>query len=258
MNYLVCIKQVIDSSQLQINADSGNFDASKAAKMISSYDKNALEAAVQLKESSGGKVTALSLGSDDALKALKECISVGADEAVLISENSADSFDAYTKAALLSAAIKQLGDFDMIFCGKQATDDAEGQVGPQIAEKLAIPHVSFAAKIEQSDHNAVITREADDGLQVIHVSLPVLVTASDVINEPRFATIKSKMAANRVKIKILHVSDLESETKIDGIPLKIIKTIVPPKKDAGIRIKSQSDAETAHELFQKMLDAKLV
>ncbi|MFX3619427.1 MAG: electron transfer flavoprotein subunit beta [Sporolactobacillus sp.] len=260
MNYLVCIKQVPDSTQIKVNAESGTYDLLNASSIISPYDKNALEAAVQLKESLGGSVTALTMGSSAVIKALKECISVGADKAALIEYDLSANLDAYSTAALLSTAIKELGHFDAIFCGKQATDSDDGQVGPQIAEQLGISQVTRATKIEMSDKHAIISRESDEGIQVIDVSLPVLITTCDVINEPRFATIKSKMAANRAKIEIFHVSDLNPEIKQQekpDVPLQVIKISVPPKR-ATNRIKEKTGRESALKLIKYMLDEKLV
>ncbi|MCI1880837.1 MAG: electron transfer flavoprotein subunit beta/FixA family protein [Sporolactobacillus sp.] len=246
------------SSQLKIDAKSRTVDASRASLMISSYDKHALEAAVQLKESQGGEITVLSLGSTKATKALRECLSVGADKAVLIHVDSLDPLDAFTKASFLSTAIQQLGDFDMIFCGKQATDDAEGQVGIQIANLLDIPCISLVTKIELSEHHALVTKETDNGFLVVNASLPLLITTGDTINEPRLATIKNKMAANRAKIQILNSEDLKADMKTTDIPLVTVKTTVPSEKETGIKIHAKSEAETADQLYKKMLDAKLV
>lgn len=261
MDLLVCVKQVLDTDGIKIDPDTNEINKSGASNIVSPYDKNALEAAVQLKETAGGTVTVISLGSSEAKKALKECISVGADKAVLISDEVFSGSDAYATGLVLTAAIKKLGQFDLILCGEQATDNDDGQVGTQIAEHLGIPQVTCASKIEIKDGKAIVNKETDEGYMVIETKLPALCTTGDSINEPRFATIKSKMAANRAKIEVLKAADLGIETDevgTKGSPTQILKVFAPPRRKTGIKIQEESDHDTALKLVQNMVAAKLV
>ena len=259
MEILVCVKQVPDSEELKIDAATGKIKDG-VPSVINPYDKNALEAAVQLKEAAGGTVTAISMGSDKAKAALKECVSVGADKVVLISDDAFEGSDAFATSKIIAAAIKKLGQFDMIICGNQATDTDAGQVGSLIAEQLDFAQATYVSKIEAKGSQLVVNRETDEGIEVLEVLLPAVVTVVDSINEPRLATIKSKMAANKAKIDVLTASDLA----IDGAAVgtssftNVLKTFAPPKREAGIRIQEASGSDSALKLFENLVTAKLV
>lgn len=259
MELLVCIKQVPDTEELKVDVETGKIKDG-TPNIISPYDKNALEAAVQLKEANGGSVTVISMGPDKATSALKECISVGADKAVLINDEAFEGSDSYSTSSILTAAIKKLGNFDLIICGNQATDTDAGQVGAQIAEQLGIAQVTYVAKIEAKGDTIIVNREADEGYEVIEAQLPAVCTVVDSINEPRLATIKTKMAANKAKIERLTAADLEIElTKVGvGSPTKVMKTFAPPKREAGIKIQEATGSDSALKLIENLVAAKLI
>lgn len=259
MEILVCIKQVPDTEELKIDAATGTIKDG-VPTVVSPYDKNALEAAVQLKEAVGGTVTAISMGSDKVKAALKECVSVGADKAVLVSDAAFEGSDSLSTSAVLAAAIKKLGPFDLIICGNQATDTDAGQVGTQIAEQLDMAQATYVAKIEATGGAVVVNRETDEGMEVVEVKLPAVCTVVDSINEPRLATIKTKMAANKAQIDVLSAADLGIDpTKVGaGSPTKVIKTFAPPKREAGIKIQEATGSDSALTLVGKLVAAKLV
>lgn len=260
MEMLVCIKQVPDTEELKIDLETGKIKDGTPS-IISPYDKNALESAVQLKEANGGSVTVISLGSDKAKAALKECISVGADKAVLISDQAFEHSDSLSTSTILAAAIKKLGPFDLVICGNQATDTDAGQIGPQIAENLGFPQVTYAAMIYVKEGNKIVVkREADEGYEIIEAQLPAICTVVDAINEPRLATIKTKMAANKAVIDTLTAADLGIElTKVGiGSPTKVIQTFAPPKREAGMKIQEGSATDSALKLFQNLTATKLI
>lgn len=262
MDMLVCVKQVLDMSEMKIDPTTNTLITDGAPKIVNPLDLNALEAAVQLKETLGGSVTVISMGSEEAKSALKECISVGADRAVLVSDKAFEGSDTLAKSYILAAAIKKLGKFDLIICGKQTIDSGSGQVGPQIAEYLGIPQLTYVSKIEVKGDTIVVNREHDEGYEVIEAKLPVLCTVVKSINEPRYATIKSKMAANKAKIDVLTAADLpEIDTAkigLEGSPTKIIKTYAPPKRSAGVRIKEETGRESALKLVEMLVEAKII
>lgn len=256
MNLLVCAKQVPDNLEIKWDAAKNQLDFSGAALAISEYDKNALEAAVQLKEQLGGSVTVVSVGNDQALKSLKACIAVGADRAVLIQNDQFRSPDAFATGAILAAAIKKLGSFDVIFCGDQAMDTNAGQVGIQLAEQVNIPQIRHVTKIVVNDEKLTVDHKTEDGYQVIETNYPILLTASDTLNEPRLATIKSKMAANRAKIEQIKVSELN--LSFEAPPLHHLKISAPEPKKTGISICEKSGRDSAQKLFDYLAADKLV
>lgn len=259
MEILVCVKQVLDTEELKVDAATGKIKDG-VPTVLNPYDKNAVEAAVQLKEVVGGTVTVVSMGSDKAKAVLKESVSVGADKAVLISDPAFEGSDSYATSTILAEAIKKLGQFDLVICGNQATDTDAGQVGAQIAEQLGIPQVTYVDKIEAKDNALVVNRDTDDGVEVVEVQLPALVTVLDTINEPRLATIKTKMAANKAKIDVLTAVDLGIDAAAVGAgsPTKVVKTFAPPKREAGIKIQEASGADSALKLMENLVAAKIV
>lgn len=259
MEILVCVKQVPDTEEIKVDTEAGKIKDG-APNVISPYDKNALEAAVQLKEAAGGSVTVLTIGTDKAKAALKECISVGADKGVLVSDPALEGSDSYATSAVLAAAIKKLGQFDLVLVGNQATDTDAGQVGPQIAEALNVTVVTYANKVEAKDNTLVVNRELDEGVEVVEVQLPAVCTVGDSINEPRLATIKSKLSANKAKFDVLKVADLDVDAAKVGTGsfTKVLKTFAPPKREAGIKIKEASDSDSALKLVENLVAAKLI
>ncbi|WP_232423493.1 MULTISPECIES: electron transfer flavoprotein subunit beta/FixA family protein [Bacillus] len=259
MEILVCVKQVPDIEDIKIDVETGTVKDGTPA-VISPYDKNALEAAVQLKEQYGGSVTVITMGSDKAKAALKECISVGADKGVLINDPAFEGSDSYSTSSILAAAIKKLGDFHLIICGNQAMDTDAGQVGPQLAEILNIAQVTYVNKIELGENFIIAHRELDEGIEVVEAQFPVVCTVGDSINDPRLATIKTKMAANKAKFDVLTATDLEIDsTKVGSNSYtKIMKSYVPPKRQAGMKIQGDSDSDSAHELMKNLVAAKLI
>lgn len=262
MDILVCIKQVPDTAEIKIDPVTNTLIRAGVPSIVNPFDKNALEAAVQIKEAHGGSVTVISMGPPQAKVALKECLSVGADKAVLISDRLFGGSDTFATSYILASAIKKLGKFDLILCGKQAIDGDTGQIGPEIAEHLGITQVTFVANIEVKDDTIIVNREHDEGYEVIEAKLPVVCTVVKSINEPRYASIKSKMKANRSVIEELTVADLpeldQSKIGLKGSPTRVKKSFTPPRKESGIRIQEETGRESAVKLFEILIAANLI
>lgn len=262
MNILVCVKQVVDPAEIKVDSAANVIDTSRAPKILNPYDANAIEAAVQLKEAYGGTVTVLTMGTDQSKAVLKEGISVGADKAVLLNDNLFQDSDAFATSHILTSAIKKLGKFDVILCGKQAIDGDSGQVGSQIAEHLGIAQITLVSKIQINDNIIVADREHEDGKEVIEAKLPVLCTVVDTINKPRYATVKSKLAANKAQIDILTAADLpdldQSMIGSEGSPTKTIEVYAPPKKTSGVRIKEGTAAASGVKLAKVLIAEKVI
>ncbi|QDR83447.1 electron transfer flavoprotein subunit beta/FixA family protein [Sporomusa termitida] len=262
MNILVCVKQVPDTTEIKIDPVTNTLIRSGVPSIVNPFDANALEAAVQLKEAHGGAVTVLSMGPEQAKNALRECLALGADKAVLLSDRLFGGSDTLATSYILATAIKKLGNFDLILCGKQAIDGDTGQVGPEIAEHLGSAQVTFAARLEVNAGSITVNREHDEGYEIVAAKLPAVVTVVKSINKPRYPSIKSKMAANKAEIQVLMAADLpEIDTArigLKGSPTKVKKTFTPPRKESGIRIEGEAGCECALKLLGKLTEAKLV
>ncbi|WP_094603141.1 Caffeyl-CoA reductase-Etf complex subunit CarD [Sporomusa silvacetica DSM 10669] len=262
MDILVCVKQVPDTSEIRIDPVTNTLIRSGVPSIVNPFDANALEAAVQLKEAHGGSVTVISMGPQQAKNALKECISLGADKAVLISDRLFGGSDTLATSYILANAIKKLGKFDLILCGKQAIDGDTGQVGPEIAEHLGIVQLTYVAKLEVKGEVITVQREHDEGYEIVEAKFPAVVTVVKSINKPRYPSIKSKLAANKAVIEVITAADLpEINTEkigLKGSPTKVKKTFTPPRKESGVRICEDTGSGCALKLFEKLVAAKLV
>ncbi len=257
MNIIVCIKQVPDTNEVKIDPETNTLIRSGVPSIVNPFDKNALEAAVQLKESHGGTVTVITMGPPQAMDALRECLSLGADKAYLVSDRAFGGADTLATSYTLAAAIQKIGNFDMIICGKQAVDGDTAQVGPEIAEHLDIAQVTFVSKITVNGSRLVLEKEQDDGYEVVESTLPVLLTVVKSINVPRYPTVKSKMAARKAEIEIITADDLDLDKDrigLKGSPTQVKKIFSPQKRSAGIIIKHDNGKEAASELFAKLIE----
>ena len=176
MRVIVCVKQVPDTAEVRINPETNTLMRDGVPSIINPYDMHAIEAGLYIREKAGGKVTVVTMGPPQAETALREAISMGADDAVLLTDRAFAGSDTWATAYTLAKAVEHLG-ADVILCGKQAIDGDTAQVGPEMAEFLDIPHIAYVRKIEEiEDNRIVVQRLMDDGYDVIESSLPVLLT----------------------------------------------------------------------------------
>ncbi|MGE4358114.1 MAG: electron transfer flavoprotein subunit beta, partial [Candidatus Omnitrophota bacterium] len=231
MNIIVCIKQVPDTTEVKIDPQTNTLIREGVASIINPFDMYAIEEGIRLKEKYGGKVTVISMGPPQAEEALREAISLGCDEAILITDRAFAGSDTWATSYTLAKAIEKIGDFDLIICGKQAIDGDTAQVGPGISAHLDIPQVTYVKKIEeikigepQSDitggtSNQIIMRVermVEEGYEVIEVPLPCLITVVKEINEPRLPSLKGKLRAKSAEIKKWGILDLGLDKKEVG------------------------------------------
>jgi electron transfer flavoprotein beta subunit len=190
MNIVVCIKQVPDTAEVKINPETGTLVREGVPSIINPFDMHAIEAGINIKERIGGKVTVITMGPPQAETALRDALSMGADEAVLLSDSAFAGSDTWATSFTLSKAIEMIG-ADIIICGKQAIDGDTAQVGPETAEFLNIPHISYVRKIEDVSANSIkVQRLMDEGYDAVESSLPVLFTVVKELNEPRLPSLK--------------------------------------------------------------------
>jgi electron transfer flavoprotein alpha/beta subunit len=230
MRIIVCIKQVPDTAEVRINPETNTLIRDGVPSIINPYDTHAIEAGLQIREKAGGTVTVVTMGPPQAETALREAISMGADEAVLLTDRAFAGSDTWATAYTLAKAIEHIG-ADVIICGKQAIDGDTAQVGPEIAEFLDIPHVAYIRKIDDvGDNRIVVQRLMDDGYDVIESSLPVLLTVVRELNVPRMPSLKGKMAAKKAVIKKLSAADIRAEEEslgLKGSPTQVRNIFAP-------------------------------
>ncbi|MBP2639745.1 MAG: carD 8 [Firmicutes bacterium] len=261
MEIVVCVKQVPDTTEVKIDPVTNTLVRQGVPSIVNPFDVNAVEEAIRLKEKHGGKVTVISMGPPQAKDALKECLAMGADAAILISDRAFGGSDTLATSYTLASAIRKLGKVDMVFFGKQAIDGDTAQVGPETAEHLGIAQVTYVAKIDVEGDVVRAQREHDDGYEIIEVKLPIAVSVVKSINEPRFPTVKGLMKANRAEIPVWTANDLvvdENRLGLKGSPTKVLKIFTPTHRTQGVIIQKDTAREAVAELFQKLSDAKII
>lgn len=262
MNIIVCMKQIPDTSEIKIDPVTNTLIRAGVPSIINPYDRNALEAAVQLKEQHGGTVTVVCMGPPAAKEALTECISYGADRGILVTDRQFGGSDTYATSYILACAIQKLGEFDLIICGKQAMDGDTGQVGASMSEHLNIPQLTYAVKIEVAGDKVKVNREVDEGIMVLETKMPAIITVGKDINEPRSATIKSKMKAKKTELEEITAADMpdidQQKIGLKGSPTRVKKTFTPSVKKMGIKIVSENTEETVKALCDYITSKELL
>jgi electron transfer flavoprotein beta subunit len=257
MNIIVCVKQVPNTTNVQIDYKTGRLKRDGVESVINPFDEYAIEEAVRIRERIGGKVTVITMGPLQAEFALRESIAKGADEAILLSDKAFGGADTLATSYTLSSAIKTISNYDVIICGKQASDGDTAQVGPGIAEMLNIPHVAYVKKINFIDNKSInVERMMDDGYDLIESSIPVLLTVVKEINTPRVASLKGKIAAKKAIIKIMDASYIgvdASRIGLDGSPTQVIKIFTPPQRLSGERFTGEPN-DIASALVKRLSD----
>ena len=256
MKIIVCVKQVPDTSgKVAVNPD-GTLDRASRATITNPDDLNAVEAALALKDETGAEVVVVSMGPPPAEGMLRECIARGADRAVLVSGREFGGSDTYATSQILAAAINKIGveADDIVMCGRQAIDGDTAQVGPQIAEKLGLPQVSYAADIKKDGDTLTIKRMLEDGYMTIKVKTPCLITCIKELNEPRYMSVGGIFECYSKPYEILDYEALKDDPLIDpstiglkGSPTNILTSFTPPQKGAGMMLEG-ADKATCDQL----------
>ncbi len=258
MNIIVCIKQVPYTAEIRINPETNTLMREGVPSIINPFDLHAIEAAIRIREETGGKVTALTMGPPQAETALREAVSMGVDEVVLLSDRAFAGSDTWATSYTLAKAIKKLG-ADVVFCGKQAIDGDTAQVGPETAEFLNIPHVSYIRKIEEVSGTSIrVQRMMDEGYDVVESSLPVLLTVVKELNQPRMPSLRGKMAAKKAEIKKMGMADIEAEEDnlgLKGSPTQV-KNIFAPETKAERKMIEGTAEEQVDKLVKELRGIK--
>ena len=257
LRIVVPIKQVPNMSQVKFDTKIGVVDRSSAEAEINPFDLNALEAAVQIKEKLGGVVTAISMGPQRAESVLRDALSRGADSGFLLTDKAFAGADTLATSYTLASAIRKLGQFDLIICGEKTVDGDTGQVGPEIAEHLGIPHIAYVSKLEEVGERLTVLCDMENEHYLIECSFPVLITVTKDINTPRLPTFRNKMSARKAEVnmwgaeELLLVSDKE-KWGVRGSPTRVRKIMVPSEEGRKGRIFRNTDDEAVEEVMSAL------
>lgn len=261
MNILVCLKQVPGTTKVNINPETNTLVRQGVESIINPFDSYALEEGVRLKERFGGKVTVITMGPPQAETALREAISLGADEAVLIGDAAFAGSDTLATSYTLSRAIAKIGEFDLVICGRQTIDGDTAQVGPGIAEALSLPFVSYVSEIEDEENGSMrMKRLIEEGYEEIETPLPAVITVVKEINVPRLPSLRGKMKARSAVITEWNAADLEADPERlghTGSPTWVIKIFYPQRESTAEMIEGEP-AEQVSRLIEKLKEDRFL
>lgn len=257
MDIIVCIKQVPETIEVRINPETNTLIREGVKSIINPFDMYAIEEAIRLKAKFSGKTTVLTMGPPQADAALREAISLGIDEGVLLSDRAFAGSDTWATSYTLAGAIRKIGWFDLIICGKQASDGDTAQVGPGIATHLDIPQVTYVKKIEEAQEKSLrVERMMEEGFEIIETPLPALLTVVKEINEPRLPSLKGMMRAKQAAIKVWTQKDLNLDPQkigLCGSPTQVVKIFTPPPRVGG-QILAGDTSEVVEKLVALLKD----
>ena len=267
MEILVLIKQVPDDSvEVKLDPATGTPNLNGVEAVVNAFDTYALEMAKRYIEDNGGNVTVATIGDDDATAALRTCLAVGAGKAFLIKDASFAGSDTTAKAYILSKAVAKIEEingakFDIIFCGKEATDFSKGMVGVQLASELGVGVATDVIAVNPAEGGVTVKQETETGYNVIDLATPCVVTIQKPDYDPRYPTIKTKMAARKATINEITATDLAVDAaKVGeaGSLTKVLKLYEPPKKQAGVKIQEETVADSTMRALAMIAEAKVL
>lgn len=257
MKFLVCIKQVVDTSKMEVDPVTGRLKRNNANSIMNPVDLNALEAAFSLRDKVGGTVDVITMGPPQAEAVLRDAAAMGADRLYLVTDRAFGGADTLATSYTLAAAIKKTGMPDIIFCGVESIDSNTAQIGPEIAATLGIPDVSAVSSILLEDGDKVtVTRQNGSGAEVLALKLPAVITTTADLNKPRYPSIKGLIHKDEAEIISVTSADLpveEHRIGAKGSPTQVkrVRPVVPGKKE-NLRIENKSAVEMAGELAEAM------
>lgn len=261
MEIVVCIKQVPETGDIRINPQTNTLIREGVPSIANPFDMYALEEGIRIKERHGRTVTVITMGPPQAESVLREAISMGADKAILVSDKRFSGADTLATSSTLAQGIKKIHSYDLIICGKQAIDGDTAQVGPELAEILGIPIVTYVRKIEEiHEGNIIVQRMMEDGYEVITTSLPALLTVVKEINIPRLPSLKGKMRARKEEIPVWNAEDIGGDPSsygLSGSPTWVVKIFSPEPRQSGKVLKGEP-SQIVSELVKELREARIV
>ena len=264
MKIVVCIKQVPDTAEVKLDPKTGTLIRDGVPSIINHDDKAGLEAALQLREklNDGSTVTVVCMGPPQADVALREALAMGADEAHLVSAREFGGSDTYATATIISAALRKIG-YDLVITGRQAIDGDTAQVGPQIAEQLKVPQISYAEEIKIDGDAIIVKRQFEDQAHMLKVKTPCLLTALAELNEPRYMSVGGIIDAYNAEIKVWGFEDLKNDMNpewigLKGSPTNVFQSFGKQPKAAGTCLTGLSTEEAVAAIMEKLIERHII
>ena len=262
MKIIVCAKQVPDTNEVKIDPVKGTLIREGVPSILNPDDANALEAALDLRDRyPGSTVSVISMGPPQANYMLRECLAMGADEAYLLSSRAFGGADTCATSTTIAAGVRKIGDYDIIFAGRQAIDGDTAQVGPQTAQRLGLPSVTYVQNIREiKDKTIIVERALEDGFEVIEVNKPCMLTAVKELNKPRYMTIEQIESAYKKDITVWNEEDVKLSPEDCGLkasPTQVFRSFTPPPKGAGEML-AGTVPEMASALIAKLTEKHVI
>lgn len=262
MNILVCIKQVPGTSKVEVDSGTGVLKRDGVDSKMNPYDLYALETALRIRESKGGTVKVLSMGPSQALSIIKEAFAMGADEGTLLSDRKFGGADVLATSYTIAQGVKEMGDIDLIVCGKQTTDGDTAQVGAEMAEWLNIPHVTNVKRIvELKDKSVTVEMDMPESIETVNIAYPCLITVEKGIFEPRLPSYKKKLETKDKEIKILSLNDFKDKNEknygLNGSPTQV-ERIFPPEVNDQRELWTGNSSELSEKIECKLKELKFI
>jgi len=264
MKIVVCIKQVPDTAEVKLDPKTGTLIRDGVPSIINHDDKAGLEAALRIREqlNDGTTVTVVCMGPPQADVALREALAMGADEAHLVSAREFGGSDTYATATIISAALRKIG-YDLVITGRQAIDGDTAQVGPQIAEQLQVPQISYAEEIKIDGDAIIVKRQFEDQAHMLKVKTPCLLTALAELNEPRYMSVGGIIDAYNAEIKVWGFEDLKNDMNpewigLKGSPTNVFQSFGKQPKAAGTCLTGLSTEEAVAAIMEKLIERHII
>lgn len=261
LNIIICIKQVPETTEVEFDDETGTLKREGVTAVVNPFDEYAVEEGLRLRERFGAKVKVLSMGPPQAEAALRDALALGCDEAWLATDRAFAGADTWATSYTLGLCIEKLAPYDLIICGLKTTDGDTGQVGPELAHQLGIPHVCYVNGIQEISENKIrLTRRLDDGIETLEAPLPIVISVSKDINQPRLATLRGRLQARKSEIQQITSKDLgvePSQFGLDGSPTRVVKIFIPPAPSAGDVFEGTPE-ELAEKIFEKLVECKVI
>ncbi|MDR3569187.1 MAG: electron transfer flavoprotein subunit beta/FixA family protein [Syntrophobacteraceae bacterium] len=260
MHIVVCIKQVPDTKNVRIDPDTHTLVRQGVESIINPFDMFAVEGALKIKDENGARVTVLTMGPPQAAEALRDTLGLGADDAVLLSDRAFAGSDTWATSTTLAAAVRKMGDVDLVICGKQAVDGDTAQVGPEMAALLDVPFATFVKKIDVARSGSItVHRQTDEGTEVWKVQLPALVTVIKELGEPRVPSLRHKMRAKKAEIAVWGNSELgldPNSTGLCGSFTQVVRVFSPQRRGSRVQLEGSIENQV-EQLFQYLKKARV-
>jgi electron transfer flavoprotein beta subunit len=262
MKIVVCIKQVPDTAEVRLDPKTNTLIRDGVPSIINHDDKTGLELALRLREKAGGSVTAVCMGPPQADTALREALAMGCDEAVLVSAREFGGSDTYATATILGAALRKIG-YDLVITGRQAIDGDTAQVGPQVAEQLGIPQISYAEEVDIQGDALTVKRQFEDQYHILKVKTPCMITALSELAEPRYMSVGGIVDAYNKEVKVLGFSDLKEGLNPDwiglaGSPTNVKQSFTKQPKASGTVLSGLSADEAVEAIMSSLIERHII